>query len=151
MKLKLSFAVVCFCLAVLLCGCFQRVHSEISSDDMSAKSAEALIEAVTRSVDNQTKYRYVSGSDLVFEDISDSYVLSDIPIEAQNKFIRHTDDKCYVMCSLKDHCLGYVFLNYQEYSGFGYYVDKCVQYPSEEIDSDFYDAILEIDCPETIL
>lgn len=151
MKTKLLLMVGCLCLAVWPVGCLQHTDSEISSDHMNGKSAEALIEALTRHVDNQTKYRYVSGSDVVFEDISDSYVLSDIPIEPENKFIRHTDDKCYVICSLQDNQLGYAFLHFYGDSGFGYYVDRCVQYPSEEIDSAFYDAILPIDDPETIV
>lgn len=152
-------------LSAILCSCFDFNSSndgqayETSSDTTNSKSEEelrrekwdAMVRDVTPVVDNETPYKYLSTSELTFDDISHYIAFSQIPLEYENKFFRETDGKCYAISSLKDNKLCYVFLRLSEDTGIRYYIKKMVLYPSDDINSDFYNSILEIDYPENIL
>lgn len=167
MKNKKIFPILFFALSlsVMLCSCFDFNTSsdgqtcETSSNMASSKSEEelrrekwdAMVQDVTPVVDNETPYKYLSTSKLTFDDISHYIAYSQIPLEYENKFFRETDSKRYAISSLKDNKLCYVFLRLSEDTGIRYYIKKMVLYPSDDIDSDFYNSILEIDYPENIL
>lgn len=159
MKNKVKLLILVLASLIMLGSCGDQRSNSSQTFATSSKSREDLIQEelekkirdVSRFKDNETPYQYLSTSELTFEQISKCTSLSQIPLEYENKFFRETDDKCYAICSLEEEKLCYVFLRFSGYTGITYYIEKCVQYPSDDIDSDFYDSILEIDYPENIL